>query len=186
MYQGPWFMSFGRYFVSFCLVFLAVMYLGDFYLVFGWYSVGGIVSFTCVLSFGYCHVDFLTPPVYHPYFISVSSYCYSLVRRSLPVTCVAHPVETGVSRTRSSSSRRMQVMEIWLCVIDQWEQTYRELSVRLARSTLGRFGWKSSSSGNKVTESSIKVFVQEEQSYGHLDHSVRPAGTKLRRLEFQL
>ena len=104
MYQGPLFMSFGRYFVGFCLVFLPVMYLGAVYLLFGWYSVGCFILFTCLLSFGYRHVDFLTLPVYRISSVSILSYCYPMVCASLPVACEAHPVEIRVWRSRSSSS----------------------------------------------------------------------------------
>jgi len=44
----------------------------------------------------------------------------------------------------------------------------------------------SSSSGNNVTDIWMKVFVQRELRYGDLDQSIRPAGTKLQRLEFRL
>jgi len=102
MYQGPLCMSFGRNFVGFCLVFLPVMYLGAVYLLFGWYSVGCFVSFTCLLSFGYHHMDFFTLPVYRTSSVSIISYCYPMVRESLPVACEAHLVEIRVWRSRSS------------------------------------------------------------------------------------
>jgi hypothetical protein len=138
MYQGPLFMSFGRYFVSFCLVFLPVMYLGDVYLLFGWHSAGYFVSFTCVLLFGCYHMDFLNSPVYYISSVSIGSYCYPIVHRSLPSTCVVHPVDIRVFRTSSNSSRGMQVMEMWLKIIIQREETYGDLIVHLARFTLWR------------------------------------------------
>jgi len=68
-------MSFGKYFVGFCLVFLPGIYLGGVYLLLGWYSVACFILFTCVLSFGYCHVNFLTLPVYRISSKSIFSYC---------------------------------------------------------------------------------------------------------------
>jgi len=104
MYQGPQFMSFGRYFVGFYLVFLPVIYHGAVYLLFECYSVGGFILFPCLLSFGYRHVDFLTLPVYRISSVSILSYCYPMVCASQPVACEAHPVEIRVWRSRSSSS----------------------------------------------------------------------------------
>jgi len=60
--------------------------------------------FTCLLSFGYRHVEFLALPVYHISSVSISSYCYPMVCASLPVACEAHPVEIRVWRSRSNSS----------------------------------------------------------------------------------
>jgi len=73
MYQGPLFMSFGRYFVGFYLVFLPVRYLGTVYLSFVWNSVGSLILFNCLLSFGYRQVDFLTLPVYRIASVSILS-----------------------------------------------------------------------------------------------------------------
>jgi hypothetical protein len=109
-----------------------------------------------------------------------------MVCASLPVACEAHPVEIRVWRSRSSSSSGIEVMEIWIKVFVQREQSYRDLTVCLAGFRLWRSGLKSSSSGNKVMEIWIKVFVQREPSYGDLDQSLHPAGTKLRRLELRL
>ena len=69
------------------------MYLGALNLLFGWYSVGCIVSCTCLLSFPYCHVDFLTLPVYPTSSMSIFSYCYPMVQALLAVACEDHPVE---------------------------------------------------------------------------------------------
>jgi hypothetical protein len=90
-------MSFGMYFVGFCLVFLRFMCLGDVYLLFGWYSVGYFIIFTYLLSFGYHHMDFLTLPVYCISSVSILFYCYPMVCPSLPVACEAHLVEIRVS-----------------------------------------------------------------------------------------
>ena len=104
MYLGPLFMSFGRYFIGFYLVFPPVMYVGAVYLLFGWYYVGCFILFTCLLSFGYRHVDVLTLPVYHISSVSILSDCYPMVCPSLPVACEAHPVEIRVCRSRSRLS----------------------------------------------------------------------------------
>jgi len=93
-------MTYGRYFVGFRLLFQPVTYLGAIYLLFGWYSAGWFVLFTCLVSFGYHHVDFLTVPGYHTSSVSILSYCYSMVHASLPVACEAHLVEMRVWRSR--------------------------------------------------------------------------------------
>jgi len=96
MYQGPLFLSFGRYFIGFGLVFLPVMYLGAVHLLFGWYSVHCFILVICLLVFGYRRGYFLTLPVYGISSVSNLSYCYSMVCASLPVACKAHPVEIRV------------------------------------------------------------------------------------------
>jgi len=79
--------------MGFGLVLLPVMYLGAVYWKFEWYSIGWCIWFICLLSFGYCNMDFLTLPVYLISSISILSYCYPIVCASLPVACEAHPVE---------------------------------------------------------------------------------------------
>jgi len=163
-YQGPLVLSFGWYFVGFCLVFLLVTYLGAVYLLFGWYSVGCFVLFTSVLSFGYCHMAFHTLPGYRMSSVSILFYVYPMVCASLPVACAAHPVEMKVWRSRSSWSSGMQVMEIWIKVFFQREQSYGDpdQSLRPAGTKLRRS--KCSPSGIQVMEIWIKVFVQREQN----------------------
>ena len=77
-------------------------------------------------------MDILSLPVYRISSISIISHCYPMVCASLPVACEAHPVEIRVWRSRSSSSSGIQVMEIWIKVFVQREQSYGDLSVRLA------------------------------------------------------
>ena len=106
----------------------------------------------------------VTLPVYRISFISISSYCYPIVCASLTVACEAHPVEIKVWKSRLSLSSGIQVMEIWIKVFIQWEQSYRDLdqSLHPAGIKLQRSGSKSSSSGNKVMEIWIKVFLKRE------------------------
>jgi len=86
--------------MGFGLVLLPVMYLGAVYCMLEWYSIGWGIWFICLLSFGYCNMDFLTLPVYRISSISILSYCYPIVCASLPVACEAHPVEIRVWRFR--------------------------------------------------------------------------------------
>jgi len=122
MYQGLLFESFGRYFVVVWLGFLPVMYLGAVYPWFGWYCVFCIVSFTCLLSFVYHHVDFHTLCVYHISSIWILSCCYPTFRVSLPVACEGYPVAIRVWRSRSSSSTWLDVLEIWINILVKWDQ----------------------------------------------------------------
>jgi len=103
-YHGQLVLSFGWYFMGFCLVFLLVMYLGDVYLIFGWYSIRCFVSFACLLSLGYCHMAFLTLPGYRMSSVSILSYGYPIVCASLPVACEPHLVQIKVWRSGSSWS----------------------------------------------------------------------------------
>jgi len=106
-YQGPLCMSFGRYFVGHCLVFLLVMYLGAVYLLFGWYSIGCFDSFTWLLWFGYHDVDCFTLAIYYTWSISIVFYCYPMIHASLPVACEADRLEIRLWRSRSYSSSGM-------------------------------------------------------------------------------
>ena len=131
------------------------------YLLFGWYSAGWFVLFTCLVSFGYHHVDFLTVPGYHTSSVSILSYCYSMVHASLPVACEAHLVEMRVWRSRWSSSSGICVMEIGIKVFVRREQSYGDPSVHLAGFKLWRSESNSLSGGNKVTEIWIELFVHQ-------------------------
>jgi len=138
------------------------------------------------IVFGYCHVAFLTLPVYRISSVSILSYCYPLPCATLPVACEEYPVEMRLPRSRSGLSSRMSVMEIKTKVIFQREHSYRDLCIHLVGIRLWRSRRKFSSSGNNVTEIWMKVFVLCELHFGDLDQSLRPAETKLPRLEFWL
>jgi hypothetical protein len=163
------------------------MYLGAVYLLFELYSVGCCVLFTCLLLFGYNHMDILTLPVYCISSISTFSYCHPIGCAWLPVASEAHQVDRKVSRSRSSLCSGIQVMEIWMKIFLQWnkhseklinviiqrEQSYEGLSVHLVRFTLWKSVSVSSSSRNKVTDIWMHVFIQQEHSYRDL--SIRRA-----------
>jgi hypothetical protein len=98
-------------------------------------------------------------------------------------------VGTKLERSKCSPSG-ISVMEIWITVFVQREQSYRDLvqSLRPAGTKLQRSGSKSLSSGNKVTQVWIKVFVQREHSYRDqnfcnrdLDQNLHPAELRLQR-----
>jgi len=176
-------MSFGWYLVEVCLLFLPVMYLGVIHLLFGWYSIDCIVLFTCLLSVGSRHVDFLTLPGNCISCIYNWSYCYPMVRASIPVACQVHPGDIGVWWCRSSLSIGIYEMVIRIKIFIQQEQCDGKLSIHLAGIRGWRFGIESLTSGKKVMEIWVKVFVQQEQYYRYVDQSVHPVLTKLLRAE---
>ena len=98
--------------MGFCLVLLPATNLGAVYLLFEWYSVDSVILFTCLLSFGYRQVDFLTLPVYRISSVSIVSYCFPMVCALLPVACEAHPGEIRVWKSTSSTSSVIYIMEI--------------------------------------------------------------------------
>jgi hypothetical protein len=144
--------------VLFC--FPAAHVSGAVYLSFRWYSVRCFILFTCLLFFGYCHVDFLTLHIYCITSDSILSFCDPMACALLLGACENRLVEILVWRSRSSSSGRSWVMELWINVFVQRKQTHRDQNVHLAGFKLSRSGSSSSSSRNPVMEIWSKVFVQ--------------------------